>query len=124
VTSRTPMIHTEKFDETITGRASGKTLQSTKMPEALLTRKELAGYITNDLGRPMSFSTLTKLCALGEGPPVFEFWGRFPLYRRQDGKAWADARARKVPSAGGCFAGLQESGPNDKTAALQENAGT
>jgi hypothetical protein len=61
----------------------------------LLTRRELAEYITNELGRPMSYSTLTKLCALGEGPPVYEWWSRFPLYQREGGKAWADARARK-----------------------------
>jgi hypothetical protein len=67
-----------------------------KPAEALLTRKELAHYITHELGRPMSFSTLSKLGALGEGPPVHEWWGRFPLYRREDAKAWADARARKT----------------------------
>ena len=68
------MMQTET-DETITSRAPAKPVQSTKPPEALLTRKELAGYISNELGRPMSFSTLTKLCALGEGPPVYEWWG-------------------------------------------------
>jgi hypothetical protein len=26
---------------------------------------------------------------------VHEWWSRFPLYQREDGKAWADARARK-----------------------------
>jgi hypothetical protein len=67
-----------------------------KPADALLTRKELSEYITNELGRPLSFSTLSKVCALGEGPPVYEWWGRFPLYRREDGRAWADARARKM----------------------------
>src|SRR6516165_287637 len=89
------MMQTGKPDETTTSRAPAKPVQSAKPPEALLTRKELAGYISNELGRPMSFSTLTKLCALGEGPPVHEWWSRFPLYQREDGKAWADARARK-----------------------------
>jgi hypothetical protein len=90
------MTQTRNPDETITSPAQANPVKSTKPSEALLTRKELAGYISNELGRPMSFSTLTKLCALGEGPPAYEWWGRFPLYRRQDGKAWADARARKA----------------------------
>ncbi len=87
-----------------------------KPPEALLTRKELADYITNELGRPISFSTLTKLCALGEGPPVHEWWSRFPLYRREDGKAWADARARKVRPQGyeRCSADVQERRPHGR----------
>ena len=60
------MMQTENPDETITSHTPAKPVQSTKPPEALFTRKELAGYISNELGRPMSFSTLTKLCALGE----------------------------------------------------------
>jgi hypothetical protein len=115
------MMQTGKPDETITSRAPAKPLQPTKPPEALLTRKELAGYISSELGRPMSFSTLTKLCALGEGPPVYEWWGRFPLYRRQDGKAWADARARKVRPRERRFADVQERRPDDVAAARKVN---
>jgi hypothetical protein len=97
------MIQTENPDDAWSRRPQSDispsrpatTPYTAKSPEALLTRRELADYITNELGRPISFSTLTKLCALREGPPVHEWWSRFPLYRREDGKAWADARARK-----------------------------
>jgi hypothetical protein len=41
-----------------------------KPVDALLTRREAARYVNDDLGHPLSFSTLTKLCAVGEGPPV------------------------------------------------------
>jgi hypothetical protein len=39
-----------------------------KSADALLTRLESAEYISKELGRPLSFSTLQKLCAWGEGP--------------------------------------------------------
>jgi hypothetical protein len=69
----------------------------TKSPEALLTRQEATEYIDRDLGRPIKFSTMQKLCALREGPPVREYWGRRPLYSREDLKAWVEARAKKAP---------------------------
>jgi hypothetical protein len=62
---------------------------------ALLTRHEAALYINNELGRPMSFSTLQKLCAWGEGPPVATWWGRRPLYSREGIRAWTENRGRK-----------------------------
>ena len=86
-----------KPDETITSRAPAKPVQSTKPPEALLTRKELAGYISNELGRPMSFSTLTKLCALGEGPPVYE-WGALPAL---SAAGWQSMGRRPGPQGAG-----------------------
>ena len=65
---------------------------------ALLTRREAAKYISDQLGRPMSFSTLQKLCAWGEGPSVAAWWGRRPLYSRDDLHAWVDDRSRLAPN--------------------------
>jgi hypothetical protein len=57
-----------------------------KLTPAFVTRAAVApGAMRTtywDAGMP-GFGPLTKLCALGEGPPVYEWWGRFPLYRRQ-----------------------------------------
>jgi hypothetical protein len=69
-----------------------------KPPGALLTRREAAEYVRHDLGRPLSFSTLTKLCALDEGPPVAAQWGRRPLYSREDLRAWVESR-RQPPES-------------------------
>jgi hypothetical protein len=63
---------------------------------ALLTRHEAAEYVRRELGRPLSFSTLTKLCALGEGPSVVTYWGRRPLYSRDGLREWAEGRGRSV----------------------------
>jgi hypothetical protein len=67
--------------------------------EPFLTRQQAADYIRDELGRPMSFSTLTKLCALGEGPEPAAWWGRRPLYSRDGLRAWADARTTTVRHA-------------------------
>jgi hypothetical protein len=63
---------------------------------ALLTRREAADYVRHDLGRPLSFSTLTKFCGLGDGPPVATYWGRRPLYSREDLRQWAEKRGRRA----------------------------
>jgi hypothetical protein len=62
--------------------------------DALLTRREVARFITEELGYPIAFSTLTKQCAIGEGPPVARQWGRRPLYSQQGIKNWVEARAK------------------------------
>jgi hypothetical protein len=69
---------------------------SNKPTTALFTRAEAAEFVAVELGFPLSFSTLEKLCALREGPPVARWWGRRPLYARNDLKAWAEARSRKT----------------------------
>jgi hypothetical protein len=66
-------------------------------PAALLTRHEAAEYVRRELGRPLSFSTMTKLCALGEGPPVTEYWGRRPLYSPDGLRQWVESRGRSKP---------------------------
>jgi hypothetical protein len=74
-----------------------------KPADAFLTRREAADFITVELGLPLAFSTLEKLCALRDGPPAARWWGRRPLYARNDLKAWAEARSRKIEprSSGG-----------------------
>jgi hypothetical protein len=44
-----------------------------------LTRRQAADYIRDVLGRPMSFSTASKLAALGEFAAPALWWGRRPL---------------------------------------------
>jgi hypothetical protein len=90
------------MSQTSTGLSREEKRTGTRPPKpagALLTRRELAEYLTEVRGRPTSFSTLNKLCALGEGPPVHEWWGPFALYAQEDGDAWSDARASKTRPA-------------------------
>ena len=67
-------------------------------PSEYLTRRQAADYIRDKLGRPMSFSTASKLAALGEFATPALWWGRRPLYTRDDLRAWAEARSRRDPN--------------------------
>jgi hypothetical protein len=62
-------------------------------PAEFLTRQQAAEFIRDGLGRPFSFSTATKLASLGEFAPPAIWWGRRPLYRVEDLRAWVDARS-------------------------------
>jgi hypothetical protein len=64
-----------------------------------LTRREAAEFIRTVLGRPFSFSTASKLAAIGEFARPALWWGRRPLYRPADLRAWAEARSRKPEAA-------------------------
>jgi hypothetical protein len=64
-----------------------------KPEDALLTRREVAAFVTHVLGRPLSYSSLAKLCAEGLGPAPSEWWGKLPLYTREAVKVWSDERA-------------------------------
>ena len=78
-----------------TTRSTSHTFTSTAGPKGeYLTRNQAANFIRDVLGRPMSFSTASKLAALGEFAPVAIWWGRRPLYTRDDLRAWAEARTR------------------------------
>jgi hypothetical protein len=66
-----------------------------------LTRRQAADYIRDLLGRPMSFSTASKLAALGEFAPPVLWWGRRPLYTRDGLRAWAEGRSRRATDANG-----------------------
>jgi hypothetical protein len=70
-----------------------------KPPGEYLTRRQAAEYIREVLGRPFSFSTASKLAALGEFAPPALWWGRRPLYKRDDLRAWAEARSRRHTDA-------------------------
>jgi hypothetical protein len=65
-----------------------------------LTRHQAAEYIRDELGRPMSFSTASKLAALGEFAAPAVWWGRRPLYTRDGLRQWAEGRTRKVEQRG------------------------
>jgi hypothetical protein len=55
-----------------------------------LDRKEAASFLTSH-GYRTAPATLAKLACLGGGP-VFESFGRRPLYREGNLLAWAEAR--------------------------------
>jgi hypothetical protein len=63
-----------------------------------LTRRQGAEYIRDELGRPMSFSTATKLAALGEFAEPTTWWGRRPLYSRQSLQDWVEKRSGPTPT--------------------------
>lgn len=65
-----------------------------------LTRRQAAAYVNNELGRPMSFSTASKLAALGEFAEPTLWWGRRPLYTRGSLRTWAEARSRRTKERG------------------------
>jgi hypothetical protein len=88
----------EQFPCLVNPQTGGDSLRPKTSPEALLTRAEAAVFIDRDLGRPLALSTLQKLCAIREGPPVAEYWGRRPLYSREGLKAWVEARAKQARS--------------------------
>ena len=73
--------------------------------ERLLDRKEAALFLTSR-GFKTAPATLAKLACLGGGP-VFESFGRRPLYREGDLLAWAEAkttgprRSTSDPGTGG-----------------------
>jgi hypothetical protein len=64
-----------------------------------LTREQAASFVTNEIGCPLSFSTATKLAALGEFAEPALRWGRRPLYTREHLRAWVEARGRKPEAA-------------------------
>jgi hypothetical protein len=66
-------------------------------PELLMRREQLREYLAN-LGYPLTRGTFAQLCApsRGEGPPVWGYWGRSPVYRASDGLQWARARLRQT----------------------------
>ena len=65
-----------------------------------LTRRQAAEYVNNELGRPMSFSTASKLAALGEFAEPALWWGRRPLYTREELRIWTEARSRATKERG------------------------
>ena len=66
--------------------------------EALLTREQLRLQL-NERGYPLSQSYLNKISlpSVNAGPPVAKWWGKRPLYRLDDGLAWAESRCGSSP---------------------------
>ncbi len=60
-------------------------------PERRLSRKEAAEFLTNR-GYKTAPATLAKLASIGGGP-VFESFGRKPLYTPPNLLRWAQARS-------------------------------
>ncbi len=63
------------------------------VPADLLTRRQLYDRLV-ELGYRMSWSTFTKLSAIGKGPPVAWVWGCTRLYTESTGLEWARSRMR------------------------------
>ena len=77
-------------------RPPGETASHRSKPAtALLTRDELVEFLREEEGIPISHSTMDKLCAQNKGPEPERWWGRRPLYTRERGRAWVEARSRR-----------------------------
>lgn len=68
--------------------------------KVLLTREQLRHEL-NTRGYPMSASYFNKLClpSIGAGPPIARQFGKRPLYRLEDGLAWAESRCSPATSS-------------------------
>jgi hypothetical protein len=65
--------------------------------DKFLTRKELAEFLSHEVGVPTSLAKLNKLACNNLGPPVDAYWGNRPLYRRATGKLWAEQELKPTP---------------------------
>jgi hypothetical protein len=70
---------------------AGKLADPATFPGAYRTRRQAVEYLRSR-GYPLSFSTFTKLCALGKGPMPARWWGSRPLYLDEGLNSWAEAR--------------------------------
>lgn len=59
--------------------------------EPMLRRKMAAKYLTEQRGVPIAPQTLAKYAVIGGGP-VYQRFGRIPLYRVADLDRWSLAR--------------------------------
>jgi hypothetical protein len=59
--------------------------------DPLYPRREAAKFLTG-CGYPVAATTLAKYASIGGGP-IFESFGRRPLYRESNLLAWAEARS-------------------------------
>jgi hypothetical protein len=79
--------------KSVSGGEARRRAEISRLPDAYRTRREAAEYLQAH-GYPISFSTLTKLCALGEGPEPAAWWGLRPLYTDPVLDLWAESRCR------------------------------
>ncbi len=71
-------------------------LNEVTMTQPLMTRFQVLEFVRDELGIPLSLTTLEKMCmpSVGKGPPVAGMWSRRPLYDREAVRAWALELAR------------------------------
>jgi hypothetical protein len=62
------------------------------------TRREAAKHLTDELGLPITWTTLQKLACKGGGPP-YRIFGNRALYTDADLNAWAEARMSPLCSS-------------------------
>jgi hypothetical protein len=69
----------------------------TTLPAPLLTREQLRLRLI-ECGYPLKASYFNKIClpSRNEGPPAAKRWGKRPLYRLDDGLAWAQQRCTAI----------------------------
>lgn len=69
------------------------------MPEIKLKpryrRREASAYLAEVHGVPVAFTTLEKMASVGGGPS-FVYFGRIPLYPREELDRWAMAKLGKI----------------------------
>ena len=66
----------------------------TTIPSPLLSRREAASFVSGELGLPLAYGTLARLCSQGEGPPPSLVWGGQHRYEREHVRKWALKRAK------------------------------
>jgi hypothetical protein len=62
--------------------------------ERRVRRNEASAHLQETYGIPCAPKTLAKLACIGGGP-VFQKFGRLPLYRLSDLDAWAESKLTK-----------------------------
>jgi hypothetical protein len=63
-----------------------------------LTRPEAAEFLSA-IGFKISLQTLHCYASRRSGPNIATYWGRRPLYRPADLRAWAESRLRPASTA-------------------------
>jgi hypothetical protein len=67
----------------------------TTTDQIFFTRDQLREEL-NARGYPLTATYFSKMClpSRNAGPPIAKWFGRRPLYRLEDGLAWAESRCR------------------------------
>jgi hypothetical protein len=76
-------------------------IENSKPTRRRRRRKDAARYVRETYGVPCTEEYLAKLAVKGGGP-LFEYWGRFPMYDDPDLDLWVESRrSKKVHSTSG-----------------------
>jgi hypothetical protein len=82
-------------------------IENSKPTRRRRRHKDAARYVRETYGVPCTEEYLAKLAVKGGGP-LFEYWGRFPMYDDPDLDLWVESRrSKKVHSTSGL-------GPRDR----------